>query len=69
MARYHKQDDGSTVDGSVLVWLGDAHGPAGESVSQETLAEATAAALRTAATAGTPFCAECEAARRALLAR
>lgn len=69
MSRYEPGDDGKTIDGKIVVFLRSPPPGAGDSAGGPALARAQAAALVAAAQAGTPFCEECEQARRKLASK
>ena len=65
--RYTASDDGKTVDGKIVVYMA---GPQSNALlvrsAKADLAKATVQMLASAAEDGTPFCEECEEARRKL---
>jgi hypothetical protein len=68
MPHYKPSDDGTVVDGKVVVYMG--RGPQSTALldksARAALAKATAATLAAAAKRGAPLCEECERARREL---
>jgi hypothetical protein len=67
MPRYQQSDDGKVVEGRIVVYMA---GPQTLALVQRSakaaLARANATMLTAAAKSGTPFCEECEHARRDL---
>ena len=65
MVKYKPSDDGSVVEGKVVVYMG--RGPQSTALldrsAKAAVAKATAAALAAAAERGAPLCEECERAR------
>ncbi|MCA1827721.1 MAG: hypothetical protein ABR567_17575 [Myxococcales bacterium] len=68
MPRYKPSDDGTVVEGKVVVYMGK--GPQSTALldrsAKAAVAKATAAALAAAAKRGAPLCEDCERARREL---